>query len=55
LDTQLRQLGSTLHIYGHSHVNRRIDIDGITYINNAFGYPQETRITAKQLLCIHTM
>jgi predicted phosphodiesterase len=53
LDSQLRQLGSTLHVYGHSHVNQRIDIDGVTYINNAFGYPNETRITAKQLLCIH--
>jgi predicted phosphodiesterase len=53
LDTQLRELGSTLHIYGHSHVNQRIDIDGITYINNAFGYPHETRITAKHLLCVH--
>jgi predicted phosphodiesterase len=52
LDVQLRRLGSTLHIYGHSHVNQRIDIDGVTYINNAFGYPQETRISAKQLLCI---
>ena len=30
-----------------------IEIDGITYINNAFGYPSETRIAAKRLLCIH--
>jgi predicted phosphodiesterase len=55
LDRQVRQLGSTLHIYGHSHVNRRVAIDGVTYINNAFGYPHETRITAKQLLCVHTL
>jgi predicted phosphodiesterase len=55
LDQQLRHLGSTLHVYGHSHVNRRVVIDGITYINNAFGYPHETRITAKQLLCVHTL
>jgi predicted phosphodiesterase len=55
LDCQLRQLGSMLHVYGHSHVNQRVDIDGITYINNAFGYPRETRIAAKRLLCIHTV
>jgi len=53
LDDQLRQLGSVLHVYGHSHVNRDVTIDGVTYINNAFGYPAETRITAKQLRCVY--
>ena len=52
LETQLRALDSKLHVYGHSHVNRQVRIEGITYINNAFGYPNETRITAKQLLCV---
>lgn len=52
LDRQLRQLGSCIHVYGHSHINRRIGIDGVTYINNAFGYPGEERITTRQLLCI---
>jgi predicted phosphodiesterase len=55
LDTQLRALKSTKHIYGHSHVNRHIDIDGVTYINNAFGYPRETRIASKELQCVHTV
>jgi hypothetical protein len=27
--------------------------DGILYLNNAFGYPDETRIAAKRLVCIH--
>jgi len=53
LDRQLRLLNPTIHIYGHSHVNRNVLIDGVCYINNAFGYPSETRITAKQLVCIH--
>lgn len=53
LDAQLRRLGSVLHIYGHSHVNREVVIDGVTYINNAFGYPSETRISAKQLRCVY--
>jgi predicted phosphodiesterase len=52
LDQQLRQLGSSIHVYGHSHINRRIGIDGVTYINNALGYPGEERITKRELLCI---
>jgi len=53
LDGQLRKLNATIHIYGHSHVNRQVQIDGVLYINNAFGYPSETRITSKRLICIH--
>ena len=52
LDGQLRRLRSKIHVYGHSHVNRHVKIDGVTYINNAFGYPSETRLTAKSLMCI---
>lgn len=46
LERQLRRLGTTLHVYGHSHVNRCVTLDGVNYINNAFGYPSETRIAA---------
>jgi hypothetical protein len=53
LEEQLRRLGSSIHVYGHSHVNRSLTLDGVAYINNAFGYPREARITAKQLLCIY--
>jgi predicted phosphodiesterase len=53
LDRQLRALNASVHVYGHSHINRNVEIDGVTYINNAFGYPNETRIAAKQLMCIH--
>lgn len=53
LDRQLRALQSSLHVYGHSHVNRHVTIDGVTYINNAFGYPTETHIASKRLVCIH--
>ena len=52
LDAQVRAIGSRLHVYGHSHVNRRIRLDGVEYVNNAYGYPRETRITSKSLLCI---
>lgn len=53
LEAQIRQLNPQIHVYGHSHVNRRITLGGIEYINNAFGYPSETRITRKELLCIY--
>ena len=53
LDRQLRRLNANIHVYGHSHVNRRVKIDGVSYINNAFGNPSETWITSKSLMCIH--
>ena len=53
LEQQLRRLDPQIHVYGHSHVNRHVNIDGVSYINNAFGYPSETWTTAKRLMCIH--
>ena len=53
IERQIRRLGSTLHIYGHSHLNREVTIDGVSYINNAYGYPSEVRITSRQLRCVH--
>jgi len=53
IDVYIRKLGSSMHIYGHYHVNRRSERDNILYINNALGYPSEHHISAKQLLCIY--
>lgn len=53
LEKQIRKLGSNIHIYGHSHLNMQITLDNIIYINNAYGYPYEKRITAKKLKCIY--
>lgn len=53
LEAQIRQLRPVIHVYGHSHLNRHVTLDGVLYINNAFGYPHETTITAKQLKCIY--
>jgi Icc-related predicted phosphoesterase len=53
LEEQIRRMQPRIHVYGHSHVNRMVDIDGIVYVNNAFAYPQEVRIAAKRLLCVH--
>ena len=53
LEFQLRTFTPKIHVYGHSHLNCQTTIDGVSYINNAFGYPSETRITSKRLKCIH--
>lgn len=53
LEAQIRRLRPAIHVYGHSHVNRNLTLDDVLYVNNAFGYPQETAITAKQLRCIY--
>jgi predicted phosphodiesterase len=53
LEPQIRALQPVVHVYGHSHLNRNLVVDGIRYINNAFAYPSETRIAAKALACIH--
>jgi predicted phosphodiesterase len=53
LDRQLRSLDSRIHVYGHSHVRRHVTIDGVSYVNNAIGYPSETWLSTKGLKCIH--
>ena len=53
LEKQLRVLQPDIHIYGHSHVNRALTINGINYINNAFGYPGENVIAKRDLLCVY--
>lgn len=52
LEEQIRTLMPKIHIYGHSHLNRDLSLGNIRYVNNAFGYPYETRITAKKILCV---
>jgi hypothetical protein len=53
LGQQVFQLRSSIHVYGHSHLNRRVLRDGTLYVNNAFGYPYETHIAAKMLYCVY--
>jgi len=52
LGAQVRRLSPDVHVYGHSHVNRRVVIDGVEYVNNAFGYPSERGITRRRLICV---
>jgi Icc-related predicted phosphoesterase len=53
IETLVRTLRPDIHVYGHSHVNREVTVDGLKYINNAFAYPYEERIARKALKCIH--
>jgi len=53
LEEQIRVLKPNIHVYGHSHVNRKLTLGGVQYINNAFGYPSEDSITVKELICIY--
>lgn len=53
LETQIRRLKPAIHIYGHSHLNRNLTLDGVRYVNNAYGYPHEGHITAKRLECVY--
>jgi predicted phosphodiesterase len=41
IDEQIRQLGSTIHIYGHQHRNKDRLIDNVRYISHCLGYPHE--------------
>lgn len=41
LERQIRQAGSTVHVYGHQHRNRYRQVDGILYVSHCLGYKQE--------------
>ncbi len=41
IERQLRRLGSTVHVYGHQHRNRRRRIDGVVYLSHCLGYGPE--------------
>eukprot|EP01027_Heterolobosea_sp_BB2_P012225 GEZU01017733.1.p1 GENE.GEZU01017733.1~~GEZU01017733.1.p1 ORF type:complete len:176 (+),score=45.94 GEZU01017733.1:136-663(+) len=41
LDDQLRALGSSVHVFGHTHINMDKTVDGVRYVQNAMKYPRE--------------
>jgi len=46
LDTQIRELGSTLHVCGHTHTRVDDVIEGVRYVQNAVRYPKERTTTS---------
>jgi len=49
IESQLRALGSELHLFGHSHIRWDETIDGVRYLQRPLGYPQERRGRAYEL------
>ncbi|HKP87136.1 MAG TPA: metallophosphoesterase [Blastocatellia bacterium] len=41
LESQIRELKSIIHVFGHSHINMDCVIDGVRYVQNALSYPVE--------------
>jgi len=50
LGEQVLRIKPSIHVFGHSHINNVCAFDGTTFINNAFGYPSESRFTRKDLV-----
>lgn len=40
IEQQIRQLQSTIHIFGHSHIKWDVELEGIRYINNPLSLPR---------------
>ena len=53
LGEQIKQFQPNLHIYGHSHLNRKAFVDGIRCLNNAYAYPREKYIARKRMICVY--
>ena len=49
IESQIRELKSVIHVFGHSHINRDCEIEGVRYVQNALSYPRE-RTTSNLLL-----
>lgn len=43
IETQIRRLGSVVHVYGHQHRNRDRVIDDVRYVSYCLGYPRERK------------
>lgn len=45
IERQIRELRSVTHVFGHSHINRDWEIEGVRYVQNALSYPRERATT----------
>lgn len=46
LDQQIRSLGSTVHVCGHTHISFDRVVDDVRYVQNAVRYPKERTATS---------
>lgn len=54
IEEQLRAIGSTCHVYGHTHVDGDNTIKGVRYVQNAFGMPKERTAFWKKMTMLKT-
>eukprot|EP01127_Copromyxa_protea_P018270 TRINITY_DN5709_c0_g1_i1.p1 TRINITY_DN5709_c0_g1~~TRINITY_DN5709_c0_g1_i1.p1 ORF type:complete len:286 (-),score=50.36 TRINITY_DN5709_c0_g1_i1:1-858(-) len=43
IEKQIREIGSIVHVYGHTHVNNEFEKNGVRYVQNALGHPRERK------------
>lgn len=46
LDKQIRRLGASAHVFGHTHIACDRVIDGVRYVQNHLHYPRERQASA---------
>jgi predicted phosphodiesterase len=56
LENQIRRLMPDIHIFGHTHINADVTIEGVRYVQWALGNPREqehaTRLAAQGFMCV---
>mmetsp|Transcript_49142 Transcript_49142/g.117059 ORF Transcript_49142/g.117059 Transcript_49142/m.117059 type:complete len:1283 (+) Transcript_49142:149-3997(+) len=52
LDTQIRKIGSSMHVYGHVEHTHCQELDGVTYVNRFHGLNEDSK-RDPALYCIH--
>jgi hypothetical protein len=53
LDDQIRKLNSVIHVFGHSHIDCDLDIEGVRYVQSALRYPRERKSLSFTLKAIN--
>ena len=49
LERRLRRMGSSFHVFGHTHFGWDMEIDGIRYVQASLAYPREWEYRARSL------
>ena len=44
IEEMVREIGSAVHVFGHTHINVDRTIDGVRYLQNALRYPRERKM-----------
>ena len=52
IEDQIRRLGSSVHVFGHSHIDVDCVLDGIRYVQHALGHPEDGSSAAYQPIVV---